>query len=310
MKRILTVAAALAAALAAAAMPAEQKAVPPPQPLLVEGRWTLRYRYDSVHFTLYTDFADDAYAGRLQGDLEQYFSHFQKEYWDFIRPEHREAHIDLASVGTQNAYDAIAKSDAGIPRGGKGYSNKSANRIGFLRQDEYYKDITIVVHELTHVFNRFSLQSTPIWLDEGMAQYYANYAGERCGNTNITDGIQKASLEIVNDAARDNSLVPVSLLIKMKDEEFYGGNSRLNYAECWTLVYYLRKGIPDGDNTLAKFYDELARNADAVRAFEKVYGNNYKALQAEWLTFVKSLYIQVDAASERQPENAGRTGKK
>ena len=181
------------------------------------------------------------------GDMERNFSTLQKEFWDFIPPRWREAHIDVVAFATQEAFDDYAGREGGLPHGEKGYSSAREPRIVFLRQDVYYRDVMIVVHEMTHVFNRFCVASCPLWLDEGMAQYYANYAGESAGNTALASGVNVEALVILDGASRRGVLLPFAVLMKMPESVFYGEDSRLNYAEAWALVYWMRRGLPDGD---------------------------------------------------------------
>jgi hypothetical protein len=263
-------------------------------------------KYESVHFTLRTDFVDEAYVRRLQGDLEKYFSRMQKEFWDFIRPEHREAHIVMAVFDSQESFDTLAGEDAAAPRGEMGYSNKSASRVAFVRQDEYYKDIMIAAHELTHVFNRFSVDQTPIWLDEGMAQYYANYAGEECGNRAIESGINAGAIEAIDAALKEGRFAGIPALLGMDDAAFYGEASGVNYAESWALVYYLRRGMTGGDDTLARYYQMLKRGDDHYRAFMNVYGE-LATLEKGWLGYLEGLYTKSKAvAPGTQPNNADK----
>ena len=267
-----------------------------------------RYVHETVHFTLYTDLNNPRYIARLQFDLEVYFSQLQKEFWDFIKPEYREAHVVVAGFASQESFDALSAADAAVPRGEKGYSTNSGDRIAFVLQDEYYMDVTILVHELTHVFNRHSAGATPIWLDEGLAQYYARYAGAQAGNTAIISGVSTGPLSLIDSASKDESLVHIAGLISMTDQAFYGDGSELNYAESWALVYYLRRGAgPDGDETLSKYYRLLKDGRRHLDAFTAVYGEDFTSLEAAWLEYLAALYEEsvkaprTPAARTRRP---------
>lgn len=269
--------------------PAQEVISATPGKALPKTQNTLDHKWESVHFSLYMDFANEAYALRLLGDLERFFSRFQKEYWDFIRPPYREAHIDVASVGTQDLFDMVAGKDASVPPGEKGYSNREANRIAFLRQDEYYKDIMIIVHELAHVFNRFSLDAMPIWLDEGMAQYYAKFAGEECGNPNIRNGVSQDTVKKITAAVDARTLVSMPAFFRMTRQEYYDNDTDLHYAESWSIVYYLRRGVPGGEDLLARYYTALPNARDQVAAFGDIFGPDMRAIEADWLVWNRSL---------------------
>jgi hypothetical protein len=267
-----------------------------------------RHVYEMAHFTLYTDFNNPNYIARLQFDLEVYFSRLQKEFWDFIKPEYREAHVVVAGFANQDSFDALSAADASAPRGEKGYSTSSGDRIAFVVQDEYCKDMMILVHEMTHVFNRHCAGATPVWLDEGLAQYYACYAGAQAGNTTIVSGVSTEALKLIDSAAKDESLVHVAGLISKTDQTFYGDGSELNYAESWALVYYLRRGIgPDGDENFAKYYRLIKDGRHHLEAFAAVYGDDFPSLEAGWLKYLTALYetpVEAPRAAAPRPRSA------
>ncbi len=276
-----------AAATGASARPV---AIGSSQGQLSQPGWVAQNKYDSVHFTLMTQFKDDDYARRVLGDLEQEFSILQKEFWDFIPPQWREAHVDVVAFGAQEAFDDYAARDTGMPRGEKGYSSTKEPRIVYLRQGVYYRDVMIVAHELTHLFNRFCTPRTPIWLDEGMAQYYADLAGERVGNAGVKAGVNPEALIQIDAALRSNRFVPLSGILMMDDASFYGERVELNYAESWALVYYLRRGLPRGDEMFSRYYYALAHGAESYQAFGDTYGLAQDIFTQAWLAWLQGLY--------------------
>lgn len=253
-------------------------------------QWVEQNRYEYVHFNIVSAFKDDEYGQRLLKDLETYFSMMQKEFWDFIPPQNRESRISIIAFDNQAAFDEFAERDGGVPRGEKGYSNGRARKIVYLRQDLYYKDITILVHEMTHIFNSFCAGETPVWLDEGMAQYYANYAGERSGNTNVKSGVVPDTLRRLDAALKNGSFAHVSELLIMPDDVFYGAQSPVNYAQAWALAYYLRRGMADGDARFAEYYLRIVRGRDSYTAFTETYGASLPLFRDLWLKYLEGLY--------------------
>ena len=269
---------------------------------------------------MYTDFEDDVYTRIFQGDIEKWFSKLQKEFWDYIPRQHREAHVEMMVLSSAKAFDAFGKQDAGAPHGKKGYLNLRTGRMAILRQDEYYKDLMIAVHELTHVFNYFCTPRTPVWLDEGMAQFYANYAAEEKGGSNVKEGVNKASLDVIDAALKRGWLPRLSQLLRMSDAEFYGPGSRENFAEAWALVFYLRRGFGRrGDERFSEYYWVIVRGGDDYSAFTGLYGSNMELIERTWLSYIEGLYRRVtkepsadmqDKVSEREmPTLSTDTGK-
>ena len=264
----------------------------------VRAAWAPKTTFESVHFSIGLDFDDEAYAEKLAGDLERHYSRLQKEFWDFVRPENREGHVWLVVFDATEAFDAYGAADVGVPPGEKGYSNKRTNRIVILRQIDPAKDLVIAVHELSHVFVRWSTTAgAPMWLDEGLAAYYANYAGGECGWVEAgADGVSRGLLYTIDEALKAGAFVSVGTLLRMNDAEFYGPASNLNYAEAWALVYYLRHGFgANSDRLFSEYYSAVARGEDGYAAFAGTYGAN-REFGNMWLAYLKGLYRGVNAA--------------
>lgn len=248
-------------------------------------------RTETIHFTLYCDYEDEDYNARLLQALEKNFSRLQKEFWDFIPPGHREGRVEVIVFQDAQGFDEFARKESGVTHGPKGYLSSRGSRMAILRQDAFHKDLTIAVHELVHVFNSWCAVHTPVWLDEGMAQFYSYFAAEEAGNESIRDGVNEAALARVDAALAAGRLPRAGTLIRMEEEGFYGPFSEVNFASAWALVYYLRRGIPaEGDALFSRFYAIIARGGDPYRAFTGSYGANMELIQRFWLAYLERLY--------------------
>lgn len=254
---------------------------------------------ESAHFVIYADFVDDEYLRRLSLDMEKYFSTLQKEFWDFLRPENREARLEVAVFSDAAAFDRFAAADAGIAPGERGYSNKRANRIAILRQKEYARDVMTAVHELAHAFNRFSTPHSPTWADEGLAQYYASYAAERAGAAGIYDGVNLGALAAIDAGIKAGRFAPLGQLLTMDEAAFYADKTDTFYAEAWALVYYLRRGTPEGDARFGDYYESLTRGGDEYGAFTRSYGANVDVMESIWIRYLDRLYRQTRLQEEK-----------
>jgi hypothetical protein len=263
-------------------------------------------RMETVHFTIVADADDPEYLARLQTDLEKQFSKMQKEFWGFIPPDFRESHISVVSFATQEAFDDYAARDNGMPRGEKGYSSSKSNRIVYARQKLYYRDLIIITHEMTHAFNRWCAGRLPLWLDEGMAQYYSFYAGFDAGNANLKDGINPESLLAIDEALKGGTFIVPADLMAMNEDTFYSGADALHYAEAWALVRFMRKG-PADDQRFTAFYADLARGVSESDAFAKEYGASPDIFNSTWLAYLDALYK--DTVRDRLADRSAAKGK-
>jgi len=248
-------------------------------------------RSETVHFTVWRDYEADEYDEKLLFALERNFSRLQREFWDFIPPEHREGHVEVIIFSDRGRFDSFAAAESGMPHGEQGYLSTHADRMAFLKQGELHKDVTIGVHELVHVFNSWCTPYTPVWLDEGMAQFYSYFAAAEAGNASLVDGINPDALARIDDALEAGTLVRIGTLIQMDEEVFYGSASDVNFASSWALVYYLMRGLgAQGEMLFSRFYGVISRGGDPYRAFTGSYGANMEMLQHFWLGYLERLY--------------------
>lgn len=94
----------------------------------------------------------------------------------------------------------------------------------------------VVYHEYTHAIMNLNFQGLPIWLGEGLAEYF--------GNSTIHEKeveIGKIPLSHLN-VLQTNRLIPIDALMQAgADSPYYNEQNRASvfYAESWAIVHYL-----------------------------------------------------------------------
>lgn len=96
-------------------------------------------------------------------------------------------------------------------------------------------------HEGFHQYFDMLAAETPVWLNEGLAEYFEV---SRFNAGKPSAGVVRPShvrtLALVRATARD----PVAEFMNITPREFYGPKASLNYSQSWALVRYLRGGTP------------------------------------------------------------------
>lgn len=149
-----------------------------------------------------------------------------------------------------------------------------------------------IYHEYAHfVFSRLH-EWMPLWLTEGIAQFYEN--------TEILDdrvriGKGDPYLQSVLDR---NTLLPLSTLFAVNQHSPYyheQDKGSVFYAESWALTHYLKdKDDLDGTHRLNDFLDLLQRNVDPTDAATQAFGD----LDTLELNFRKAVVSMHYAVSE------------
>lgn len=105
-------------------------------------------------------------------------------------------------------------------------------------------------HEFTHGLLHASLESVPLWLDEGLAEYF-EVAGATPGNVNIEHA------KLLATAVQNGWHPDLDRLEKLEKVEQM---QRPDYREAWAWVHYMLHASPDTRLVLLNYLHELRSN--------------------------------------------------
>jgi tetratricopeptide (TPR) repeat protein len=160
-------------------------------------------------------------------------------------------------------------------------------------QQEYA--YSTVYHEYTHYMLRKADTWLPLWLNEGLAQFYEN--------TDIDDKtawLGETNTEALNLLKRNN-LLPIATLLRVNAQSPYYHNedeSSIFYAESWALTHYLI--VSDriqGTHRMHDYTRMLEQGEDSVTAAGHAFGD-LSMLQARLNDYImqrKFMYFMMPA---------------
>jgi Tfp pilus assembly protein PilF len=141
----------------------------------------------------------------------------------------------------------------------------------------------VVYHEYTHLLTGKSAVWMPLWMNEGLAQFYEN---TDIHEKDVELGQPSAELLMV---LRQNQLLPLDVLFRVDEKSpYYHEENKGNifYAESWALTHYLM--VTDRKNNtqqMKNYSDLLAKGTDPVTAAATAFGD-LKKLQSELASYV------------------------
>jgi tetratricopeptide (TPR) repeat protein len=160
-----------------------------------------------------------------------------------------------------------------------------------------------VYHEYTHYLLRDDYSWMPLWLNEGLAEFYQN--------TDIHSGEVDLGQPDLNDLMylRTHSLIPIATLVQITASSPYYHEEQkgtIFYAESWALVHYLI--VTDrqhGTQRLGTYERDLQARQDSLTAARNAFGSLHqmdRSLQEylnhlEYAYFRLKLQTNVDAKS-------------
>lgn len=116
-------------------------------------------------------------------------------------------------------------------------------------------------HEYTHGVLHASLHSVPLWLDEGIAEYFETRTRDQ--KRRHPEHTSKLALAISNGWTPD--------LHRLEKIEQVSEMHREDYQEAWAWVHYLIHDCPDGRSLLVDYCDTLEVSNQPPRFAERVY---------------------------------------
>jgi tetratricopeptide (TPR) repeat protein len=190
---------------------------------------------------------------------------------------------------------------AGKPLVSGGYflSTELANYVavnGDVRGDER----AIIYHEYLHYVLRNQYANLPLWLNEGLAEYYSTFevAGDEA----------KIGLPIAEHVAwlRRNPLIPLASLFAIGESSpEYNESSQRGafYAESWALVHYLISGSPQRRQQAAEYLRLAQAGAPPDQIFAQAFGADLAALERELRRYVQGYLFNYVRAAIRPEAN-------
>jgi hypothetical protein len=102
-------------------------------------------------------------------------------------------------------------------------------------------------HEFTHGLLHAVLEDVPLWLDEGLAEYF-EVIGSEPGEINL-DYARRLTTAIGN-GWRPN-------MQRLEKLEQVSQMQRVDYQEAWAWVHFMLHGSPEAKTTLLSYLDDL-----------------------------------------------------
>jgi tetratricopeptide (TPR) repeat protein len=139
-------------------------------------------------------------------------------------------------------------------------------RLDTIAPDAYQ----VVYHEYVHAVLHINFRWLPVWLDEGMAEFFGNTRFEH-------DKIYVGAPSIRYGYLQSKPLIPIDTLLAVDRRSPYFHDeekAQIFYAESWAMVHFLTFG-PGMLNRgkLIQFNNLLQQGAEQKKAFQQIFGD-------------------------------------
>jgi len=222
----------------------------------------------SPHFRVLTD-GSQGDARHVAREFEQMRSVFADRYPQF-RLEGGAPLLVFAARDEQAAKSlepAVWKSKGAKPAGI--FHHAWEREYVMVRLDQWNEGAhEVVYHEYTHTIFGLNLHYIPVWLNEGLANFYGY---SRFEGNKIYIGAPPSSRRMPRQP-----LIPVETLISVNQTSpYYHDEDKIFefYAESWALVHFMMFGPGmDGGKRLNHFAALLQQGTEQKKAFQEAFG--------------------------------------
>ena len=138
--------------------------------------------------------------------------------------------------------------------------------------DDHPQRLRAIFHEYTHLLIANSEQIIPLWLNEGIAEYYSTYEAIKGGREATIGKVVEEHLGELNQT----TLIPLDDLLKMNESSpLYNEGSRRSvfYAQTWALTHMLLLGEPNRQAKFSEYVNRVAVGASSGDAWKETFGD-------------------------------------
>lgn len=148
----------------------------------------------------------------------------------------------------------------------------------------YTESSSIVYHEYTHLLLRNAVGAVPVWLNEGLAEYFSTFTLAANGREAQIGAAIPRHVAVLHD-----EFIGLDRLLAVdRTSPMYNERTRRSvfYAESWALTHYLLGGRAGGVETLGTFLREYENGADSAAALVRATGMPLKTIERELRSYV------------------------
>ena len=240
---------------------------------------------------------------RVASRLEEYRAAFSR----LLPDEHFDTGVPTAVVVFPDdpAYAPFKPLLAGrTAQGVAGYFQPGAdvNYITIVLERGAARDPATLLHEYTHLLIDNHFSAAPLWLKEGLAEFYST-ARVSEGGRRLTVG--EPPEQRVRDLRGARQLIPLGTLFQIDQSSPYyseSGKLGLFYAQSWALVHYLsevRGGVRRAG--FARFTTLLAEGQGVEDALRGAFGAGADEIESGLAAYVQAGRFRAEAEEFARP---------
>jgi len=217
---------------------------------------------------------------QLQRDVNAIYGYLS----DRMKQKHlKQVDLNLKVFNTAAGFENYRKVHAPSLNSVSGFYTSLNNEAVVMQQRYDQQTRAIARHEATHVINAGLFGRSPIWFNEGIAEYFESYTyAELKNNITPTKGYYLKHLSTLMER---NQLLSLTEYLQLSDREWRAKDQKTMYGMAWSIIYLLQDhqaGEQLMNRLMAQMAEKPCSNVDAVSFWQQYYSGGLTAFENRW----------------------------
>lgn len=161
---------------------------------------------------------------------------------------------------------------------------QDTNYIAFSLEGTGRSTLSTAFHEYVHLHLRSSVPNVPLWLNEGLAEFYGSFAHSN------NEAVLGAPIPYYTHLLNRAELMPLASLFSIDTNSAHYNEQDKNgifYAQSWALVHYLMLGEGGRYQSQFKsFLDRVSTGDETGKALQSAFGLSLETLEEEFRGYI------------------------
>lgn len=252
--------------------------------------WSEKHDYQSRHYTVASDISPER-CRQVAMELEETYRYISRRMGVGEHAENRKFQV-YAFSGQASYLDYIEDVFEGKGEFTQGMYSNYLKQLLVLDSEPRETFMHTVRHEGFHQYFDSILDDPPIWLNEGLAEYFA---ASRTPQKTWRDGRTNEGRLAHLRSRPTVGLAPIEKLKPLRDfiivsHTLFMAEGPDNYAQAWAFVHYLRHSTVENKGRFKTLMDELLAGSTNEAALDRAFdGVDWKALDRELKAHIERL---------------------
>ena len=269
-------------------------------------------RLDTDHFSLFSN-AGERRTASLASGLEELREVLETLTGGLVFDSPVETRIFVFKNGVTMEPYLLEFRDRSTEVGGYFLATQDGNYV-VVNATAGEQPFRVVNHEYLHFVMRNTIPELPLWLDEGLAEYYSTF--EISGGKAFIGRVLPGHLQLL----QSGPLLSLEELLAVDSAALHAGDTSWVahvYAQSWALTHYLLASSADQAGSAKALFAAVHQGVDSRSALERAYQTDLASLEKEVHDYVRGrgreigmfVYTPEEAFEKKQRASAEPLGR-